>query len=109
MPTDDPIIQYSVKELLSNLQTSVDSGFAATRASLETKADKSQVEAINRRLDDHGREIGKLKDRQREDEAATSALSTARQARGAWRQWAISNAPGFTLALIAVVTLLIQH
>lgn len=89
MPDDDPTIVYTVKELLGNIQKTVDEGFAGVRASLETKADKSQIDAITRRLDEHGREIGALKDRQREDEAAASALSGARASRLSGRQWAV--------------------
>ena len=97
MADDDVTIEYTVKELLGSIQKAVDEGFAGVRASLDTKADKSQIEAITRRLDEHGQEIGKLKDRQREDEAATSALAGARARRVSGRQWLIGA--GLTAAL----------
>ncbi|HET6909067.1 MAG TPA: hypothetical protein VFH54_06995 [Mycobacteriales bacterium] len=100
MPDEDDLtVSYSVKELLGNIQSAVDAGFAGVRASLDTKADKTQIDAITRRLDEHGVEIGELKDRQRADEAATNALTGAKEKRSNFRMWLIGT--GISAALVA--------
>lgn len=118
-PLDDPNdaeVRYSVKELLGNLQKTADAGFAALRASLDTKADRSQIDDIHRtiaahaqRLDAHGQEIGHLKDQQRSDEAASAALSRAHEKRVSGQQWIIGTV--ITLALVAatLIPLFIRH
>ena len=109
MADDDVKIEYTVKELLSNLQHAVDTGFAGVRASLDTKADKSQVAEITRRLDEHGREIGELKDRQRADEAATTALQGAKDKRSSFRMWLIGAGLSLALVASALIPLLTGH
>lgn len=102
---DDVTITYTVKELLNDLKSAVDTGFAGVRASLDTKADKSQIEEITRRLDEHGREIGQLKDQQRVDEAATNALAGAKASRVSARQWLI----GILISAAFVVVALLPY
>lgn len=45
-PIVEPVVQYGMKELLANLQTSIDTGFATVATRLEGKADKADVESL---------------------------------------------------------------
>ena len=88
---NNPKVVYDVGDLLDRMGTRIDQGFATITAKLDNKADKSDLAAINARLDEHGREIGRLKDRQREDEAAQKALEGAQTRRASMRQWSVST------------------
>ena len=85
----NPQVTYNIGDLLDRLGTRLDSGFASINTKLDSKADKSDLAAINARLDEHGREIGRLKDRQREDEAAALAVGNQRDRARDWRRWAL--------------------
>lgn len=96
-------VEYTVKELLNQLQRSQDVGFTEVKASLSNKADKVDVERLNRRLDEHGREIGWLKDRQREDEAVTAALTSSRKRSSEYKWKLVTFAAGIPLAIAAAL------
>lgn len=85
----NPQVVYDVGDLLDRLGTRLDTGFATLIEKLDNKADKSDLAAINARLDEHSKEIGQLKDRQREDEAAQRALLKVKSSTTNWRRWAI--------------------
>lgn len=70
-------VSWDLAKYLDNLGSRLDSGVARIEAKLDTKADKADLAGINARLDEHGKEIGRLKDRQREDEAASAAVLAA--------------------------------
>ena len=94
----NPQVTYNIGDLLDRLGTRLDSGFASINTKLDNKADKSDLAAINARLDEHGREIGRLKDRQREDEAASMAVSAQRDRARDWRRWALEFAVSAAVA-----------
>lgn len=71
-------VVYDVGELLDKLGTRLDSGFARVEAKLDTKADKVDLATINAKIDEHTKEIGQLKDRQRADEIAQQAVTHAK-------------------------------
>jgi hypothetical protein len=73
-------VAWDLAKYLDNLGSRMDSGIARIEAKLDTKADKADLAGINARLDEHGKEIGRLKDRQREDEAAQLAVTAATKA-----------------------------
>lgn len=107
MSGDDLTIQYSVRELLANLQRALDVGFTEIKASLANKADKADIVRLDHRIDEHGKDIGVLKDRMRDDEAATGALKSARRRSSDFR-WKIAT--GLTaLPLAVVASLQIAH
>lgn len=92
-------VAWDLAKYLDNLGTRMDSGIARIEAKLDQKADKSDLAGINARLDEHGKEIGRLKDRQREDEAAQHAVDSAAKIRvdSKQRRW------NFALALALVL------
>jgi hypothetical protein len=96
----NPQVTYDVGDLLDKMGTRIDKGFAEVKTLLAGKADKSDLAAINARLDEHGREIGRLKDRQREDEAAQAAVSAAKTTNTDARQRRINI--GLSAALVTV-------
>jgi hypothetical protein len=76
--TQAPIqVSWDLAKYLDNLGSRLDAGVARIEAKLDTKADKADLAGINARLDEHGKEIGRLKDRQREDEAAQAAVAVS--------------------------------
>lgn len=106
MSAQEPFITYTLRELLERIEKAQTTGFAEVKTMMATKADKSDVVRLEGRLDEHGREIGRIKDQLRSDEAAESAVSAQRAAWRDWRRWAIgvvalgvASVPGF-LALI---------
>lgn len=121
-PTAEPIVSYTLREVLARIESQSTAGFATLAAKLDNKADKGDVEALRHqisgkadksdldsmreRIDSHGRAIGELKDRQRDDEVASTAVQAADEKRRTWRQWAVgvaviaaAAAPGF-IALV---------
>lgn len=70
-------VSWDLAKYLDNLGSRLDAGVARIEAKLDTKADKADLAGINARLDEHGKEIGRLKDRQREDEAAQAAVAAS--------------------------------
>ena len=74
---------------------------------LEThqSAQAERLGAIDNRLDDHGRMIGMLKDKQREDESATDALEQRSQAHWSTRTTLITVAASAVLAIATILSL----
>ena len=74
---------------------------------LEThqSAQAERLGAIDNRLDDHGRMIGMLKDKQREDESATEAITEQTKARWATHTTAITVAASALLAAATICSL----
>lgn len=102
----NPQVTYDVGELLDKLGTRIDSGFARIEEKLASKADKADLAAINARLDEHGKEIGRLKDRQREDEASQAAVDAAAKGATDRRQRVINVALSFALVIISALGVL---
>lgn len=91
---DEPTIGIRGSDLLGLLDrigTRLDAGFARMEAKMDGKADKADLLRIEARLDEHGREIGKLKDRQREDEAAQGALAQRHTTVIEWRKYVVAT------------------
>lgn len=102
MTAVSPKVTYDVSDLLDRIGTRLDQGFARVETALVGKADKSDLAAINARLEEHGREIGRIKDQMRSDEAASAAVAAQRAAWRDWRRWAVglvvllaAASPGF--------------
>lgn len=96
-------VAWDLAKYLDNLGSRMDSGIARIEAKLDQKADKADLAGINARLDEYGKEIGRLKDRQREDEAAQHAVDSAAKVRvdSKQRKWNIA----LSLALVVVSAL----
>ncbi len=71
---------------------------------LEQKAvtQDAHLVSVDNKLTLYGRELGALKDQQRDDEAAQRALSDAQSRRLATRRWLISTAISIAFILAAV-------
>ena len=74
---------------------------------LEThqSAQAERMNAIHKRLDEHGQIIGQLKDRQREDEAAEEAIEERAKSHWSTRTAAITVAASVILAVTTLLTL----
>lgn len=106
---DEPQIGISGSDLLSlvdRIGTRLDSGFARIEAKLDGKADKSDLIRIEARLDEHGREIGRLKDQQREDEVAQRAVDDQREKRSTSSQRRWNYALSFALVAVGLLGVL---
>ncbi len=120
----DPV----VAAWLQSIHTGMTSGFLEMRTALAGKADKSDVDQLRRqldgkadkadisplieRLDHHGEEIGRLKDRQRDDESETRALQGDKARRSARWKWWIGTSltlPFGVLSLLQILTWLGVH
>lgn len=64
-----------------------------------TTTQAEQILALTERVDGQGHDIAALQDRQRSDEAATSALTAARSSTSASLRWAIDAALAAAVAL----------
>lgn len=95
--------------LLDRIGTRIDAGFARVETKMDGKADKSDIARIDRRLDEHGRSIGALKDRQRSEEAAAEAVSVARSHTIDRRRWVIGTAAVTLAALPTVLAVFHLH
>ena len=84
-------VSYSVKELITNVQKSVDSGFSRLEGKLDNKVDRSDLVIVHTRLDEHEADIRRLKESQTEDKAAERAVDKARDRTVSWRQWTIGT------------------
>ena len=107
----NPKVTYDVGDLLDRLGTRIDTGFARREVSLASKADKSDLAAINARLDEHGQEIGRLKDRQREDEAAAQAVTASEKVTtdGRQRRWNLFLSAALVLVSLLSVLSVVLH
>lgn len=74
---------------------------------LEThqSAQAERLGKIDARLDDHGRMIGQLKDKQREDEASTEAIEEQSKSRWSNRSTAITVGASVLLATVSLLSL----
>lgn len=77
---------------------------------LEQKAvtQDAHLVSVDNKLTLYGRELGGLKDQQRDDEAAQRALSDAQSRRLATRRWLISTAISIAFILAAVLPFVIR-
>jgi hypothetical protein len=77
---------------------------------LEQKAvtQDAHLVSVDNKLTLYGRELGALKDQQRDDEAAQRALSDAQSRRLATRRWLISTAISIAFILAAVLPFVIR-
>ena len=64
---------YTLKEVVDNTRKEQTAGFAEIKTLLSTKADKSDVDRLERRLDEHGRDISDLQQNQHDAEVAATA------------------------------------
>lgn len=77
---------------------------------LEQKAvtQDAHLVSVDNKLTLYGRELGGLKDQQRDDEAAQRALADAQSRRLATRRWLISTAISIAFILAAVLPFVIK-
>ena len=68
-------------------------------------AQAQQIINIIARQDDHGEDIGKIKDRLRDDEATERALSDEKKSRWTTRTTLITVAASITIALVSVLAI----
>lgn len=73
---DEPVIEYGVKELLSDIRKEIASGFSAITTSMDGKADKSDLAEIRGELRGHADRIVAL---ERETEQRKAAAEAAAQ------------------------------
>lgn len=106
---DDIKVEYTVKELLATIKNDQTAGFAKLDGQLAGKADKADLVTIHARLDEHGQEIGSIKDRMRADEAANQALETVKSRRLSNRQWAIGLAVLVFASVVGTLIGLLVH
>ena len=66
-----------------------------------------QHAALISRVDGHGHDLGVIKDRMREDEAATKALSDARDKHSINRRWVIGTVLGTVGAMASISYILV--
>lgn len=107
---------------LSRLDSKLDAGFARIDAKLDqkadkvdlarmdvkldSKADKADLARMEARLEQHGKEIGALKDTQRADEVASAALANSRSQTIEWRKWAVGVAAVVVASMPGLLALL---
>ncbi|MHB1950251.1 MAG: hypothetical protein ACYCQK_02100 [Acidiferrobacteraceae bacterium] len=58
---DDLVITYTVRDLLASIKTEQATAFARLEAKLEGKADKSDLVRMEARLDQHARDLDKVR------------------------------------------------
>jgi hypothetical protein len=97
-PDDDIEVRYTVKELLSSIKKDQTEGFTDVKAKLDTKADRVDLARINARLDEHGRDIGSLKQWRQ-----TTQDSAAAHQRAAEKFWTWPKRIGAAAFSVAVV------
>lgn len=100
-------VAWDLAKYLDNLSTRMDQGIARIEVKLDSKADKADLAGINARLDEHGKEIGRLKDRQREDESAQAAVTAAAKSALDARQRKWNFALSLALVLVALLSVLV--
>lgn len=105
----NPQVTYDVGDLLDKLGTRIDSGFAEVKTLMAGKADKTDLAAIIARLDEHSKEIARLKDRQREDEVAAQVISNQRDRARDWRRWALEFIASAVVAGGTIAGVLVLH
>lgn len=104
------------------MQNSINAGFQeirstmATKASkadvddlrhqLEKKADKDDLLPIASRLNDHGKEIGELKDQARDEKSATDALTQSKSRRSTTWRWVVGTVAMAPLAVLSVLQII---
>ena len=74
----------------------------------KTVTQDAHLVSVDNKLTLYGRELGGLKDQQRDDEAAQRALSDAQSRRLATRRWLISTAISIAFILAAVLPFVIK-
>lgn len=99
---DDATVNFTVKELLGNLQKELVSGLARLEVAMSGKADKADVARMEARLDAHGKaldqhrtEINELQIQAREEDRARRAADSA----NAWWLSRFAKVGGFLLGL----------
>lgn len=71
---DDSKVTYTVKELLGNISNAV----ARVELAMTGKADKTDIERIERRLDKHQQEIDALKSAKHDEKIITTTVETTK-------------------------------
>lgn len=79
-------------KLVTDGNARADQALARIETKLDNKVDKGDLLRIEARLDEHGRKIGQLEDRQREEEAAQQAIAQRRAVWVDWRKWSVGVA-----------------
>ncbi len=74
----------------------------------KTVTQDAHLVALDNKMTAYGRELGSLKNQQRDDEAAQRALSDAQTRRLATRRWLISTAISIAFILAAVLPFVIK-
>lgn len=114
---DDAQVTYSVKDLLASIASQQAAGFAEIKTALLQKADKSDVQRLEGRLNEHARhlsehdhQLASLAQQQHDDEVAANEV--AKQEGRVWSRrkviWA--TVTGFVgYAILVVGPYALQH
>lgn len=100
---DNAVVTYGVKELLAALREELSNGFVRLETALSGKADKADLAEIRGELKAHGEEIGRLKEKESEREAAAEAHTRILDRQTEWRRWAV---PALLTAVMVIVMVL---
>lgn len=104
------------------MQNSINAGFTEIRATMATKASKADVEdlrhqlekkadkddllPITSRLNEHGKDIGSLKDQARDEKSATDALTQSRSRRSTTWRWVVGTVAMAPLAVLSILQII---
>lgn len=109
-PANEPVVEYSVKDLLNDMRREQTVGFTRLDTKLDGKADRTDLAAVQAELAsvkaEHGAEIGHIKDKLREDEAAHHALSAAKTTTVDKRRWLTNTITSVAIAVIGALSAL---
>lgn len=82
---DDVVVTYTVKEILAQIQTTQTQEFAALKSALTSKADKSDIARLEKRLDDHQDRIITLETQEHDEEVASQVHSQRDEKESIWK------------------------
>jgi hypothetical protein len=106
-------VRQEIGAQIANLGTKFDAFVTSNEHRLTILETHQAAEAVRHndvmaRLEEHGIEIGRLKDQQRADEAAAKALEDAESTRTSARNRWVTGSASVVIALAAVFTILVM-
>lgn len=108
MPDDPAKVVYDVADLLDRIGTRIDTGFATLVEKLDNKADKSDLAAINARLDEQSRRLAEVETWQHAKDAAVEAHQDRDERDNARRNMWLALAAAAATVVIALSSILPQ-
>lgn len=99
---DEPTITYKLRDILDQIKLAQAQGFARIDANLSIKADKSDIDRLETRLDSHATRLDDVEQWQHDNEVTTNVHFQRNAIQWSWRRRAFAVAGSIGLMVATV-------